>query len=139
MPRRTLYRWVPGTPVRPVRATRWRSGRSPGRLRSVRCVLDLLLPRRCTLCGLNGTGLCGACLATLPAAPDLAAPPGYEACWSLLRYEGATTELVAALKYRGHRDAVALLGAAMADLLDDPTSAQVESVTWAPTSPQRRR
>ena len=102
-------------------------------------MLDLLLPRRCTLCGTAGTGLCPRCVSTLPPAPDLAAPPGYEACWSLLRYEGVGAELIAALKYRGHRDAVHLLGRAMAELLGDPGALDVELVTWAPTSASRRR
>jgi len=98
-------------------------------------LFDLLLPRRCVLCRCEGTALCRPCATTLPAAPDLAAPPGLGSCWSLLRYEGATRELVAALKFENHRDALGVLGAALAGLVD----ARVEVVTWAPTSPERRR
>ncbi len=98
-------------------------------------MLDLLLPRRCVCCGTTGVGLCRPCATSLPAAPDLAAPPGYAACWALLRYEGPTRDVVAALKFRGHHDAVDLLCRAMAALVEVP----VDVVTWAPTSGARRR
>jgi predicted amidophosphoribosyltransferase len=98
-------------------------------------MLDLLLPRRCVLCHHPGGGLCGPCTATLPPAPELAPPPGFSSCGSLLAYEGTTRQVVAALKYTNHRDAVGLLGAAMAQLVTAP----VDVVTWAPTSAARRR
>jgi predicted amidophosphoribosyltransferase len=98
-------------------------------------VLDLLLPRRCVCCGTTGAGLCRPCATSLPAAPDLAAPPGFSACWALLRYEGPTRDVVAALKFRDHHDAVDLLCRAMAALVEGP----VDVVTWAPTSGARRR
>lgn len=98
-------------------------------------MLDLLLPPRCVLCGVTGTALCGGCTRSLPVAPDLAPPPGLEACSSLLSYEHTARDLIAALKFRGHRDAVGLLGAGMAELVDRP----VDEVTWAPTSARRRR
>jgi ComF family protein len=98
-------------------------------------LLDLVLPRRCVLCRREGTGLCRPCATTLPAAPDLGAPPGLDTCRSLLSYEGATKELVAALKFDNHRDAVSVLGRTMARLSVEP----VDMVTWAPTSAARRR
>jgi competence protein ComFC len=98
-------------------------------------VLDLVLPRRCVLCHRSGHGLCTSCATSLPAAPDLAAPPGLAACWSLLEHRDHGRDVVAALKFRHHHDAVALLGAAMAELVDR----RVEVVTWAPTSRARRR
>lgn len=98
-------------------------------------MLDLLLPRRCVCCDAPGTGLCTRCATSLPAAPDLAAPPGLSACWSLLRYDGPTRDVVAALKFRRHHDAVELLCGAMATMVDRP----VDVVTWAPTSAVRRR
>lgn len=119
--------------MRPTGSRRpWRTGRSG---RTVAPVLDLLLPRRCVCCGAVGAGLCRPCAAALPAAPDLAPPPGFDACWSLLRYEGATRTVVAALKFRGHHDAVELLCGAMATMVDRPS----DLVTWAPTSAERRR
>ncbi len=98
-------------------------------------MLDLLLPRRCVRCLAPGSGLCTNCATSLPAAPDLAAPPGIERCWSLLEHRDAGRDVVVALKYHRHHDAVALLGAAMAELVDR----RVDLVTWAPTSPRRRR
>jgi predicted amidophosphoribosyltransferase len=115
-------------------------GLTPGsalsqRVPTVTGVLDLLLPRRCVLCHRTGTPLCGPCATSLPPAPDLAAPPGFTSCGSLLRYEGTARTLVAAVKYRGHRDAVGVLGASMAELVTH----HVDLVTWAPTSALRRR
>lgn len=43
--------------------------------------------------------------------------------------------MVLALKYAHHHDAVRLLAAAMATLVDE----RVDGVTWAPTSARRRR
>ena len=50
---------------------------------------------------------------------------------------------MAALKYRNHRDALDLVAGALAvlleDLLDGPGPGPGPLVTWAPTSPARRR
>ena len=55
---------------------------------------------------------------------------GLDAVWSLVDYEGSGRDLVTSLKYDGRRDAVRVLGTAMAHLLDRT----VDVVTWAPTS-----
>ena len=102
-------------------------------------MLELLMPRRCVLCRTEGTALCGSCATSLPAAPDLAAPPGLADCWSLLTYEGTTKDLVAALKFHNHRDAAHLLGAAMARLVDPDLVTRLDVITWAPTTAGRRR
>jgi len=108
-------------------------------LGTVGSVLDLLLPTRCALCATTGTVLCTRCLVSLPPAPDRAPPPGFDACWSLFTYHGPTKHLIAALKYRHHRDAFALLGSAMADLLPPAQRRTAQVVTWAPTTAVRRR
>ena len=59
-----------------------------------------------------------------------------DACHALLAYEGAGRELVARLKHRNHRAALPGLAAAAASLVD---AATVDVVTWAPTTPRRRR
>ncbi|MGH9228494.1 MAG: ComF family protein, partial [Acidimicrobiales bacterium] len=64
----------------------------------------------------------------LPAALDL--------CRSLLAYEGGAREVVARLKYRNDRAAVAWLAGGMATLVEPPAGVVV---TWAPTSGRRRR
>ena len=56
-------------------------------------------------------------------------------CLALLAYEGPGRELVARLKYRNQRSALAGLAAAMATLVTVP----VDVVTWAPTTAGRRR
>jgi predicted amidophosphoribosyltransferase len=71
------------------------------------------------------------------AAPVLADPVGVDACLALLSYEGAGRELVARLKYRNSRAALPGLAKAMASLVIDPGN--IDVVTWAPTTPARRR
>ena len=60
---------------------------------------------------------------------------GCERAWALITYDAASAELVAALKRRHHRDALDQLTEAMAALV----TGQVAVVTWAPTTPGRRR
>jgi predicted amidophosphoribosyltransferase len=61
----------------------------------------------------------------------------------LVEYEGAGRDLVLALKYRNRRQAVPLIGYALASLAIDSLSivgyGQPSLVTWAPTSNARRR
>lgn len=97
--------------------------------------LDVLMPRRCVLCGARGTALCLGCLVDLPPAPDLAPPPGFSNFASLLSYEGNTRTLVASVKFRSRRDAIDLPARVLARLIDW----SVDCVTWAPTSDARRR
>ncbi len=56
-------------------------------------------------------------------------------CWALVEHRDAGRDLVVAIKYRRHLDAVELLGQAMASLVVEP----VGIVTWAPTTRDRRR
>jgi predicted amidophosphoribosyltransferase len=70
--------------------------------------------------------------------PAGASPPpaALDLCRSLLAYEGAARELVARLKYRNDRAALAWLAGGMAALVQPPADVVV---TWAPTSRRRRR
>ncbi len=70
-----------------------------------------------------------------PAAPG-PVPAALDLCRSLLAYEGRARELVARLKYRNDRAALAWLAGGMAALVQPPVDAVV---TWAPTSTRRRR
>ena len=97
----------------------------------------LLLPVRCPVCAAPGAAPCAGCAATLRPAPSLPPPAGVDACLALFAYEGPARPLVAGLKYRNHRDALAGLAAALAALL--PVPPPVDVVTWAPTTPDRRR
>jgi predicted amidophosphoribosyltransferase len=106
------------------------------RIRNVGAVLDLLLPPACAACGGPGAALCAGCEAELQPAPALGAPPGLDGFTALLAYEGAGRDLVLGLKYRGRRPVLPRLGGAMAALVD---AGEIDVVTWAPTSPARRR
>ncbi|HEX5366762.1 MAG TPA: hypothetical protein VFW63_08900 [Acidimicrobiales bacterium] len=96
----------------------------------------LLLPARCPGCGRSGASPCAVCARHLVAARPGAVPDGLTACWSLLSYEGVARLLVADLKYRGDRSALGWLADGMAALTGPPPGAVV---TWAPTTPGRRR
>lgn len=97
----------------------------------------MLLAVTCPICASPGPAPCRRCAALLRPAPSLPAPPGTDSCLALLAYEGGGRELVARLKYRNHRSALPGLAAALADLVRDPGTLDV--VTWAPTTPDRRR
>jgi len=96
----------------------------------------VLLPVSCPVCGGRGSAPCAACAARLRPAPELPLPAGVEGCRALLSYEGVGRELVARLKYRNARASVGPLAGAMARLVD---RAEVDVVTWAPTTAARRR
>ena len=102
-----------------------------------RSVLGVLLAVTCPVCGGPGPAPCPGCSEAMLPAPALPDPGGVDACLALLSYEGAGRELVARLKYRNHRAALPGLARAMASLVADP--AEIDVVTWAPTTPARRR
>jgi predicted amidophosphoribosyltransferase len=80
--------------------------------------------------------VCPACLDRLEPADALIVPIGLDALTTLLRFDGAGRDLMIALKYRNRRGGVAMLASAMAATVDQGA---VDVVTWAPTSPARRR
>jgi predicted amidophosphoribosyltransferase len=104
----------------------------------------MLFPSSCAVCDAAGPVLCTTCWSRLRRAPDLAPPDGLDQVWSLLAYDGAARALIVGLKYRNARSILGRLGAALARLIstqppgDDPAS-PFDVVTWAPTSPARRR
>ena len=97
----------------------------------------MFFPARCGACDRLGWVLCPACGAGLrPADPSvLPKVAGVVSLACLLAYEGAGRELVARLKYRNNRAAVAWLGERLAALADP----EVVVVTWIPTTAARRR
>ena len=68
-------------------------------------------------------------------APARPPPRGLDGVAALLAYRGPGRELVARLKYRNGRAAVAWLALGMAGL----APADSQAVTWVPTTPVRRR
>jgi predicted amidophosphoribosyltransferase len=63
-------------------------------------------------------------------------PAGLDSCRALLRYDGTARALVRGIKYRNRRAGLGPLATALALLVDPAT---VDAVTWAPTTPRRRR
>jgi predicted amidophosphoribosyltransferase len=68
----------------------------------------------------------------------VATPPGLDRCWALLAYEEPVPRLIAALKYRNHRDVLTVAARALAVFVAR-SPVPVDALTWAPTSPSRRR
>ena len=106
-------------------------------------MLEVVFPLTCPGCGGRGAPLCPCCADHL-VAPRAAAPPeGVDAWCAPFAYEGVGRELVARVKYRNVRAVVPWLASAMASSLTatPTTGAWVPGtvVTWAPTTPERRR
>ena len=95
----------------------------------------MLLSRSCPVCHRIGPAPCADCVARLVPPPRLAPPPGLDRCVALFAYDDVGAELVAALKFANHRDAVGALGAALGCLVGDGH----DVVTWVPASAARRR
>ncbi|HZQ27605.1 MAG TPA: phosphoribosyltransferase family protein [Acidimicrobiales bacterium] len=102
----------------------------------------MLLSTACAACSRPGPSPCPACAATLVRPAPIPPPPGIDIVLAALAYEGAAREVIAQLKYRNRRSPVAWLAAAMAALVraaGGGAAAPVQAVTWAPTTPSRRR
>jgi predicted amidophosphoribosyltransferase len=98
-----------------------------------------LFPAMCVACGdVRGEPLCGACAATLVAARPAPAPLAVDRLVAVYAYDGTARELVARVKYRNARHAIAFLGAAVAAAAQ-PVVAPGTVVTWPPTTRARRR
>jgi predicted amidophosphoribosyltransferase len=97
----------------------------------------MLLRPVCPICRRPGGVPCGPCRDQLrPAPPDAPVP-------AIIAYEGVGRELLARLKYRDARQAVAPLADALAaraaearGLID---TSVIDTVTWIPTTDRRRR
>ncbi|MFN0092591.1 MAG: ComF family protein [Acidimicrobiales bacterium] len=98
----------------------------------------MLFPRVCPVCGVVGPAPCPPCRRLLlpPAEPPRLA--GFEACAALFAYTGAAASVVAGLKYRNARSALAWLADALAALVS-ASCPPPALVTWAPTTPGRAR
>ena len=118
-------------------------------------MLDLLLPRRCLVCGRNGTQLCRACCAALPRlTPPLCGRCGAPTAWPVERclecsgrrlafasaraaapYEDGVRRLVAAWKEHGLRGLCRTAAAVVAERLPPPDA---EAVAFVPADAGRR-
>ncbi len=97
----------------------------------------MLLMRVCAGCGGPGPSPCGRCRAGMRAVGEMPPPEPLAGLWAAFAYTGAGRELLARLKYRNQRSCVRWVASAMANAL--PSGLAVDTVTWAPTSSQRRR
>jgi len=98
----------------------------------------MLLAARCAGCDRPGASPCRVCHAALrPPRPE-PDPPGLVGLVTLLGYEGPARPLVARIKYRNQRQALAWLGAGLARRVLLAVGA-VDLVTWAPTTDRHRR
>ena len=102
-------------------------------------MLDLLFPLACPGCGGRGAPLCPRCADRLVAPVPARPPEGIDRWWAPFSYEGAGRELVARVKYRNVRAVVPWLARAMAEQVPAADLAPGIAVTWAPTTPARRR
>jgi predicted amidophosphoribosyltransferase len=103
-------------------------------------LVGVLLPTACPACGALGPAPCGPCRAAVGRAPALPAPPGLDWCGAFLAYEGVGREVVARLKYRNARAGLPWLADGMAGLVMAVAGeGGLDVVTWAPTTPARRR
>jgi predicted amidophosphoribosyltransferase len=118
-------------------------------------LLDVLLPRRCTVCSAGGHILCAACRAALPRIrPPLCACCGAPTAWPVARcrecsgrrlsfvlaraaaaYEGHTRLVVTAWKERGVRLLARDAAAVVAERLEPPS---VDALTFVPADRGRR-
>jgi ComF family protein len=99
-----------------------------------------VFPARCPGCGAPAEPVCDACARRLRPALRQPPPAGVDDWVAVLAYEGVARELVARLKYRNARAVVPWLGTAMAAAVYAGTGSHgIEVVTWAPTTPVRRR
>lgn len=120
----------------------------------VSSLLALAWPARCPGCGRRAEPVCRPCLASVRAAPVVAAPEGLDAWAAAFSYEGVVRELVAQVKYRNARAALDWLADAAAAVAplpapalmpvgtvsDDETPGPSDLVvTWVPTVVNRRR
>jgi predicted amidophosphoribosyltransferase len=118
-------------------------------------VLDLLLPRRCVVCGTGGVQLCTVCRTALPALrPPLCVRCGAPTAWPVERcrecsgrrlafasaraavaYHGEVRRLVRAWKEHGARALATELTAVVAERLPRP---EAGLVTFVPADRRRR-
>ena len=98
-------------------------------------MLSSLLPLACPGCDRPGP-VCAVCAAGLVPATSAAPPVGVDRWSAPFTYAGVPRELIARVKYRGAHAVVGWLADAMVATLEPPVP---QVVTWAPTTPARRR
>jgi predicted amidophosphoribosyltransferase len=105
-----------------------------------RTLVAVVFPTLCPGCGQRADPVCPDCARTLRAPPPAAAPAGLDGWIAPLAYEGVVRDLVARVKYRHARATLPWLAAVLTNALGAAhPPAAFDAVTWAPTTPDRRR
>lgn len=103
-------------------------------------VIDLVFPTMCPGCGARADPVCADCAATFRPAPAVPLPPGLDAWVAPYAYDGVVRDLVTGVKYRQARAALPwLAGAVAAAVAGACAPGSLDALTWAPTTPARRR
>ncbi len=97
-----------------------------------------VFPAACPGCGARAEPICRACRSRIRSAPRGPTPAGLDALHIPFAYEGVVRELVARAKYRDRHAALTWLAEEIVAVLPTDGDA-VGVVTWAPTTPARRR
>ena len=97
----------------------------------------MLLSIRCPVCRRAEGAPCIECRELFSPVGPVPPPTGVDALFAATSYTDAARPLVAALKYRNQRAVTSWLASAMVAVL--PPDEHPVVVTWAPTSPARRR
>lgn len=95
----------------------------------------MILSTRCAGCRTRGPVLCRTCRFALISRPAPGAPPGVIVATA---YTGRVREVLLGLKYHNRRQVARHVAGILVRRLGDD-AADVDVVTWAPTSTQRRR
>jgi predicted amidophosphoribosyltransferase len=105
-----------------------------------RALVEAVFPTLCPGCGRRAEPVCAECARTLRVPPPALPPAGLDGWVAPLAYEGVARELVARVKYRHARATLPWLAAAVAGAVAaDHAPGSFDAVTWAPTTPDRRR
>jgi ComF family protein len=97
----------------------------------------MLLAARCPICRRPDGAPCRECIELFAPLGPVPPPPALHALHAAIAYEDAARPLITSLKYRNQRGVVSWLADAMVAVL--PRDERPGVVTWAPTSPRRRR
>lgn len=104
-----------------------------------------LFPVQCASCGSAGRSPCERCLAALALDGEgttrLPSATGPDSVTSLLRYDSRARPFVTGAKYRGAWSSFGVFAPLMAEVLVREFGGALDGavVTWAPTTPARRR
>lgn len=103
-------------------------------------LVSAVFPTPCPGCGRPADPVCAGCARTLRPPPFASPPEPVDGWVAAFVYEGVARELVARVKYRQARATLPWLVAAVAGaVVRSHPPGSFDAVTWAPTTPERRR